>query len=483
MNSYFNFENTYTNLPKCFFTEQEIKEVSLPDLVLFNDKLAKSHDINIPLSNKHESAKILSGNFNDRNMNTFAQAYAGHQFGHFTNLGDGRAIMLGEHLDKGGKRFDVQLKGSGITPYSRNGDGKAALGPMLREYIISEAIHYLNIPTTRSLSVIKTGEDVFREKKLQGSILTRIASSHIRVGTFQYAAAQQDIKILKSLFDYTIERHYSDIKNSEDIYIELLNEFSLKQINLITNWMRVGFIHGVMNTDNMTLSGETIDYGPCAFMNNYDPNTKFSSIDHMGRYSYQNQPIIAQWNIARFAETLLPLISSDLNEAIKNAEDVVKSIPEIYKTSWLNMMRKKLGLVDKENEDENIINSLLLWMESNDADFTNTFVDLMNEKNLDHAIYKSKEFKNWFEIYKKRKFNKNFSKSKSIKLMQENNPVIIPRNHIVENVLSSADEGDLKPLNKFLKILETPYDNNLKISNYYKTDIKSGEPYMTFCGT
>ncbi len=254
MNNYFNFENTYTNLPKCFFTEQGIKQVSLPHLVIFNDKLAKSHDINIPLNNKNETAKILSGNFNDRKMNTFAQAYAGHQFGHFTNLGDGRAIMLGEHLDKAGKRFDVQLKGSGITPYSRNGDGKAALGPMLREYIISEAMHYLNIPTTRSLSVIKTGEDVFREKKLKGSILTRIASSHIRVGTFQYAAAQQDIKILKSLFDYTIERHYSDIKNSEYIHIELLNEFSLKQVNLITNWMRVGFIHGVMNTDNMTLS-------------------------------------------------------------------------------------------------------------------------------------------------------------------------------------------------------------------------------------
>ncbi len=483
MNSYFNFENTYTNLPKCFFTEQEIKQVSLPNLVIFNDKLAKSLNINIPVSNRNESAKILSGNFNDKNMNTFAQAYAGHQFGHFTILGDGRAIMLGEHVSKFGKRYDIQLKGSGITPYSRNGDGKAALGPMLREYIISEAIHYLNIPTTRSLSVIKTGEDVFREKKLQGSILTRIASSHIRVGTFQYAAAQQDIKILKSLFDYTVERHYSDIKNSEDIYIELLKEFSLKQINLITNWMRVGFIHGVMNTDNMTLSGETIDYGPCAFMNNYDPNTKFSSIDHMGRYSYKNQPIIAQWNIARFAETLLPLISSNLNEAIKKAEDVIKSIPESYKTSWLNMMKKKLGLVDNDNEDENIISSLLSWMEDNKADYTNTFVDLMNEENLNQSIYKSNEFKNWFEIYMKRKLSKNFSKSKSIKLMQENNPVIIPRNHIVENVLSSADEGDLKPLNKFLKILENPYNNIIKISNYYKNDLKSNEPYMTFCGT
>jgi uncharacterized protein YdiU (UPF0061 family) len=238
-----------------------------------------------------------------------------------------------------------------------------------------------------------------------------------------------------------------------------------------------------MNTDNMTLSGETIDYGPCAFMNNYDPNTKFSSIDHMGRYSYKNQPIIAQWNIARFAETLLPLISSDLNEAIKKAEDVIKSIPETYKTCWLNMMRQKLGLVDKDNEDENIINSLLFWMEKNNADFTNTFINLMNEENLDQSIYKSNDFKNWLEIYKKRKLSKNFSKSKSLKLMQENNPVIIPRNHIVENVLSSADEGDLKPLSKFLKILENPYDNNLEISNYYKTDIKSGEPYMTFCGT
>ena len=483
MNSYFNFENTYTYLPKCFFTLQDIEEVPSPDLVIFNDKLAKSLDINIPSNDKKELAKIFSGNFNNKNMNTFAQAYAGHQFGHFTNLGDGRALMLGEHFNKCGKRFDVQMKGSGVTPYSRQGDGKAALGPMLREYIISEAIHYLNIPTTRSLSVIKTGEDVFREKKLKGSILTRIASSHIRVGTFQYAAAQQDIKILKSLFDYTVDRHYSELKNSNEIFIEVLKEFSLKQINLITHWMRVGFIHGVMNTDNMTLSGETIDYGPCAFMNSYDPNTKFSSIDHMGRYCYKNQPIIAQWNIARFAETLLPLISSDLDEAIKKAEDVIKSIPETYKTCWLNMMRKKLGLVDKDNEDENIINSLLSWMEKNNADFTNTFIDLMNEENLDQSIYKSNDFKNWLEIYKKRKLSKNFSKSKSIKLMQENNPVIIPRNHIVENVLSSADEGDLKPLNKFLKILENPYDNNLKISNYYKTDIKSNEPYMTFCGT
>ena len=247
--------------------------------------------------------------------------------------------------------------------------------------------------------------------------------------------------------------------------------------------MRVGFVHGVMNTDNMTLSGETIDYGPCAFMNNYDPNTKSSSIDHMGRYSYKNQHIIAQWNIARFAETLLPLISSNLNEAIKKAEDVIKSIPETYKTSWLNMMKKKLGLVDNDNEDENIINSLLSWMEENNADYTNTFVDLMNEENLSQSIYKSNEFKNWFEIYKKRKLSKNFSKSKSLKLMKENNPFVIPRNNIVEDVLLSADQGNLEPLKNFLKVLENPYDKNVEISNYYKNDLKSDQPYMTFCGT
>ena len=295
MNSYFNFENTYTNLPKCFFTEQQIKEVSLPDLVIFNDKLAKSHDINIPLSNKNETAKILSGNFNDRNMNTFAQAYAGHQFGHFTNLGDGRAIMLGEHLDKAGKRFDVQLKGSGITPYSRNGDGKAALGPMLREYIISEAIHYLNIPTTRSLAVVKTGEKIFRDTPLQGAILTRVASSHIRVGTFQYVAAREKKDELEILFNYVIQRHYTELKDSKNKAVDLLNIVMDRQIDLVVNWMRVGFIHGVMNTDNMSISGETIDYGPCAFMDTYDPKTVFSSIDHMGRYAYCNQPIITKF--------------------------------------------------------------------------------------------------------------------------------------------------------------------------------------------
>ena len=300
-------------------------------------------------------------------MNTFAQAYAGHQFGHFTNLGDGRAIMLGEHLDKGGKRFDVQLKGSGITPYSRNGDGKAALGPMLREYIISEAIHYLNIPTTRSLSVIKTGEDVFREKKLQGSILTRIASSHIRVGTFQYAAAQQDIKILKSLFNYTVERHYSDIKNSENIYIELLKEFSLKQINLITNWMRVGFIHGVMNTDNMSILGETFDYGPYAFMETYDPNYICNHTDSHGRYSFSNQPSIAEWNCYALASALIDLFSET------ELRDILSKFNDYFYDSLIEKYRKKLGFKSAQDSDYDLLLGLFEIMETEKLDYTNTF--------------------------------------------------------------------------------------------------------------
>ena len=483
MNSYFNFQNTYTDLPNCFFQLQDIDKVPSPTLVIFNDKLAIDIGINVPQNNENKLSNIFSGNFQNKNMETFSQAYAGHQFGHFTNLGDGRAIMLGEHLNKDGKRFDVQLKGSGITPYSRQGDGKATLGPMLREYIISEAMYFLKIPTTRSLSVIKTGEDVYRDKILQGSILTRVASSHIRVGTFQYAAAQQNLKIFKSLFDYTVDRHFPSIKGAHDISIKLLKEFTLKQIKLITNWMRVGFVHGVMNTDNMTLSGETIDYGPCAFMNSYNPNTTFSSIDHMGRYSFENQPIMAQWNIARFAETLLPLISKDLNKAIKIAEEEITSIQGIYFTSWLNMMRNKLGFVDTDIEDENIIKLLLDWMKKNNADYTNTFVDLTNEDIHTKSIYQSIECKNWFKIYKRRKFSQNFVKLKSNKLIEENNPVIIPRNNVVEDVLESADKGDFIPLEKFLKVLENPYNYKTEIPNYYKSTNDIRETYVTYCGT
>ena len=294
-------------------------------------------------------------------------------------LGDGRAVLIGEHLSKDNKRYDIQFKGSGKTAFSRNGDGRAALGPMLREYVISEAMNGLGIPTTRSLAVVKTGEDVIRETSQPGAILTRIASSHIRVGTFQYIAARQKKDEIEVLLNYVIDRHYQDIKNSKNKATELLSIVLEKQINLVVNWMRVGFIHGVMNTDNMSISGETIDYGPCAFMDTYDPKTVFSSIDQMGRYAYFNQPVITKWNLSRFAECLIPLIDKNQEKAIELATEIINSFEKKYEEKWLNMMRDKLGLFGMDEKDKFLILDLLTWMHQKKIDYTNTFCHLMNE--------------------------------------------------------------------------------------------------------
>ena len=325
------FDNTYTKLSDNMFSNLDPIPVKAPEVVIFNHSLSKDMGLDFSNTSNEDLALVFSGNLLPEGSNAIAQAYAGHQFGHFTMLGDGRAIVIGEHLSKNNKRFDIQFKGSGKTPYSRNGDGRAALGPMLREYIISEAMHGLGIPTTRSLAVIKTGETVMRETPLQGAILTRVASSHIRVGTFQFAVFSKDKNNLKTFFDYTIERHYPHIKDSKNPAIDLLKIVIDKQIQLITDWMRVGFIHGVMNTDNMTISGETIDYGPCAFMDAYDPETVFSSIDYHGRYAYFNQPSIARWNLERFAESLIPLIDNSKDKAIEMATEVINSFAEKYK--------------------------------------------------------------------------------------------------------------------------------------------------------
>ena len=336
------FDNTYLNLSKSMFSKINPTPVKTPKLILFNHNLSKEIDLDFSKIDNKELALIFSGNQLPDGSESIAQAYAGHQFGHFTILGDGRALMIGEHIDKSNNRYDIQFKGSGKTPYSRNADGRAALGPMLREYIISESMHHLGVPTTRSLAVVETGEDVVRESILKGAILTRVASSHIRVGTFQYALISKNKSDLKTLFNYTINRHYPSIKRSHSTAVELLKIVLDKQINLICDWMRVGFIHGVMNTDNMTISGETIDYGPCAFMDKYDPETVFSSIDHQGRYAYYNQPRIAKWNLERFAESLLPLIDTDNRVAIKIAQGVLEEFPEKYKKRWLEMMKKKI---------------------------------------------------------------------------------------------------------------------------------------------
>ena len=373
------FDNTYLKLPSSMLTKLTPTPVKAPELVILNHSLSK--DLGLDFSNISDKnlAPIFSGNQLPEGSDTIAQAYAGHQFGHFTLLGDGRAIVMGEHLSKNNKRFDIQFKGSGKTPYSRNGDGRAALGPMLREYIISEGMHGLGIPTTRSLAVVKTGERVMRETPLHGAVLTRVAESHIRVGTFQYAVIAEDKKDLKALFDYTIDRHYPHIKDSKTPALDLLKIVIEKQTKLVVDWMRVGFIHGVMNTDNMAISGETIDYGPCAFMDTYDPETVFSSIDQNGRYAFFNQPGITKWNLARFAECLVPLINEDKNTGVQIATEIVNSFSEIYRKKWFDMMRKKLGLIGEKIKDEKLIMDLLTWMHKNKADYTNTFCFLMNQ--------------------------------------------------------------------------------------------------------
>ncbi len=475
------FDNTYSKLSNSFKENIKPTPVHDPELVILNEELASTLNLDFSKTDKKKLAEIFSGNSIPEETNTIAQAYAGHQFGHFTMLGDGRAVLLGEHLVNNDNRFDIQFKGSGRTSFSRGGDGRAALGPMLREYIISEAIHSLNIPTTRSLAVVKTGEKVVRENLLQGAILTRVASSHLRVGTFQYIAATQNIENLNTLVDYTINRHYPEIKTSNSKALDLLNLVMEKQCQLVINWMRVGFIHGVMNTDNMTISGETIDYGPCAFMDHYDPKTVFSSIDKFGRYAFSNQPPITKWNLARFAECLIPLIDKNEDTAIKLATDLIDNFQNIYEDKWLNMIRDKLGLFGEEKNDKKLINDLFNWMEKNKADYTNTFCHLMGINS--DEVYKNVEFVNWKNEWKKRSELNNSTKEKQIKLMKKNNPTVIPRNHKVEEALAEADKGSLDKMKKLLAILKNPYDNQNNIQEYQTPAPSNNEKYQTFCGT
>ena len=476
------FDNTYSKLSKIFIEDIKPTPVHDPELVILNEQLAKELNLDFSKTKEKDLSLLFSGNSLPNGSTTIAQAYAGHQFGHFTMLGDGRAVLLGEHISNKNNRFDIQFKGSGRTSFSRGGDGRAALGPMLREYIISEAINSLNIPTTRSLAVVKTGEKVVRENLLDGAILTRVASSHLRVGTFQYIAARQNIEDLNTLVDYTIERHYPQIKSSKTKALDLLNLVMEKQCQLVVDWMRVGFIHGVMNTDNMTISGETIDYGPCAFMDQYHPKTVFSSIDKFGRYAYSNQPPIAKWNLARFAECLIPLIDKNEETAIKIATDVIDNFQNIYEKKWLNMMRDKLGLFGEDKNDRQLIDDLLNWMEKYKIDYTNTFCHLMEIK-IDENTYKDESFITWFDEWKKRSKLNNSSKEKQIELMKKNNPIVIPRNYKVEEALTEANNGNLEKMKKLNDILKNPYSNQEDIAEYQVPAPIGNEKYQTFCGT
>ncbi len=459
-----NFQNSYTDLPNIYYSNVQPDNFENPRLLLFNKDLA--NDLNLRINNdEKEICDFLLGKKLDK-KNFFSQAYAGHQFGHFTILGDGRALLLGEHINDNNKRFDIQLKGSGQTPYSRNGDGKAALGPMIREYIVSEAMHNLNIPSTRALAVITTGERILRENYEPGAILVRVAKSHIRIGTFQFGSLLKNTNDFYNLISYTIDRLYPEIRNHNNKYIIFFKKICESQINLIVEWMRVGFIHGVMNTDNMSLSGETIDYGPCAFLDNYNPKKVFSSIDSMGRYSFENQSKIAFWNLARFAETFLHLIDENEKNAIKIIEDILNEYKEKFNNAWFNMMNKKLNL-NKNQNNKSLINEFLDIMHVYKLDYTNTFI------NLDINRLNNKIFNNWIKEYSKKKLLKN----------NLTNPIIIPRNHLIERVINECYKGEYDNLYELENILKNPYDTKYINHKFTKAPEDNEKVQQTFCGT
>ena len=474
-----NLQSSYTQISDKLFSELKPDAVTNPSTVIVNNELAEKLGLNLKGISEEDLSNLFSGNSLPHGSKPFAQAYAGHQFGQFTILGDGRAHIVGEQVTPDGEIFDIQYKGSGRTPYSRGGDGKAALGPMLREYLISEAMYYLGIPTTRSLAVVETGEKVYREVPLKGSILTRVASSHIRIGTFQFLAAHKDYEGMKSLLDFSIKRHFSNLKFSENLAIEFIKAVMQKQINLIVEWMRVGFIHGVMNTDNSTISGETIDYGPCAFMDHYDANTVFSSIDTQGRYSFANQPSIIQWNLVRLAECLLPLIDKDEKRSIEIAQNLINTFSSLFKDKWLQMMKKKLGIKDQSEDDEELINNLIKWMQQKKPDFTNTFCNLMNYDHADDEEFEDDEFNNWKREWKKRVESKEY-----LDVMMSCNPILIPRNYLVEEALSEAEtDGKFEKFNELNEIISSPYQLKKVNIKYLETPSKTNIPYKTYCGT
>ncbi len=470
---------TYTQLPEILFSKLMPISVKDPKTVVLNEALSTELGIDFSKLSSEDLSSFLSGNIIPSGIGPFAQAYAGHQFGNFTILGDGRALTIGEQSTPKGEIYDIQFKGSGRTPYSRGGDGRAALGPMLREYLISEAMFYLNIPTTRSLAVVETGEKVFRETPLKGAILTRVAASHVRFGTFQFLAAHKNIDAMSKLLDYCIKRHFPEILDSPNKVIKFIELVMSKQIDLIVNWMRVGFIHGVMNTDNSTICGETIDYGPCAFMDQYDHKAVFSSIDFQGRYAYGNQPATIHWNLIRLVESLVPLIDKDETKSIEIAQKTIDSFNEIFNEKWKNMMRSKLGLTDRSEEDDVLIKDLLTWMQSKKSDFTNTFCNLMDINHANDEEFEDSDFVLWKKNWKERVNNND-----CLNIMKKTNPILIPRNYLVEEALTEAEtEGKFTKFNELIVVLSKPYEQSDIDEKYSKTPQIQAEPYKTFCGT
>jgi uncharacterized protein YdiU (UPF0061 family) len=473
----FHFDNTYARQLPGFYILGAAEPVPSPKIVRLNHQLATELQLDPQALDSDLGAQIFSGNQPPADATVLAQAYAGHQFGSFVpQLGDGRALLLGEVIDIHGRRRDIQLKGSGRTPFSRGGDGRAALGPVLREYIIGEAMHGLGIPTTRALAAVTTGQPVFREEVLPGAVLTRVASSHIRVGTFQFFAARRDTEKVKRLADYSIARHYPDAAAAENPYLAFLDAVCRRQAHLIAQWMLVGFIHGVMNTDNMAISGETIDYGPCAFMDYYDPQTVFSSIDRQGRYAYGNQPHIARWNLARLAECLLPLIHPDEKQAVDLALATVNAFTDHYDHAWLTGMCRKLGLGAPQPGDLALANSFLDALAMARADYTTAFHDLARAASGESIPY----LESWLPAWK----NRVPDLPAALTQMGQANPRIIARNHKVEEALEAATRSqDLKPFENLLAALANPFSDSPEFQEFTQPAPRTAPPYRTFCGT
>lgn len=486
----FNFDNTYAQQLEGFYAPWQGEKAPAPEIVLFNDDLAEELGLDANALNGDHGAAIFSGSLAPEGAAPLAQAYAGHQFGGFSEqLGDGRALLLGEILDKNGVRYDLQLKGSGRTPFSRGGDGKAALGPVLREYLMGEAMHAFGVPTTRALAAVKTGEGIARDGMKMGAVLARIASSHLRVGTFQFFAARKEWDKVQQLADYAIARHYPDLVSSENKYLSFLSAVADRQAALVAQWLHVGFVHGVMNTDNMTISGETIDYGPCAFLDAYDSKAVFSSIDRRGRYAFGNQPVMAQWNLTRLAESLLPLIDEeDSDNAILLATDVINGFNDRYTKFWTTGIQAKIGLASEEENDATLINDLFAAMEGQAVDYTLFFRSLSDaalgeDAQLLALFSDTGTITTWLASWRDSLLRDQQAPDARYQAMNEINPIYIPRNHLVEEALQAAEAGDMAPFHRLLEVLSAPFTKRDGLDEFSGPAPSDFGPYQTFCGT
>ncbi len=486
-NTIFPFNNTYIKLPKKFYSEASPTKVPNPELILWNESLAKDLRLSLDSSTESNLCDIFSGNQVPAGAQPIALAYAGHQFGHFVpQLGDGRALLLGEVIDINGTRYDIQLKGSGVTPFSRQGDGKSPLGPVIREYIVSEAMFHLGVPTTRALAATTTGETVYREEALPGGVFTRVASSHIRVGSFAYFAAQGDTENLQLLLDYSVNRHYPQIKGEPNVPLAFLKAVVDAQASLVAHWMDIGFIHGVMNTDNTSISGITIDYGPCAFMDHFNPQQVYSYIDQQGRYAYCNQLPIVQWNLSRLAETMIPLMGKDQKESIQLLEKELDHLKDQFDSYWLKRMTRKIGLFDVDSQDFDLISTWLNYLEEKQLDYTLSFrklSGLLDEQNKDSFFNKTESFHHFINLWNNRLDQQGINKQDVKKLMDENNPLYIPRNHQVERAIQDAYKGDYSTFKEMVQVLKSPFTEQPGFERYTEPPLSHEMIQNTFCGT